>query len=63
MAHQGPVEVQVDHREPVRVLKVGLDLPPALRIEVEDFLEKNLDVFTGCTPIWKGSTPKSCATL
>ncbi|XP_024023383.1 uncharacterized protein LOC112092184 [Morus notabilis] len=38
-------KVQVDKHESIRVLKIGSDLPPALKIEVEEFLRKNLDVF------------------
>ncbi|XP_024031072.1 uncharacterized protein LOC112094456 [Morus notabilis] len=43
--HQKLAKVQVDKHESIRVLKIGSDLPPALKIEVEEFLRKNLDVF------------------
>ncbi|XP_024023052.1 uncharacterized protein LOC112092086 [Morus notabilis] len=39
-------EVQVDHGESMMVLKIGYDMSPALKIKVEEFLKKNLDVFT-----------------
>ncbi|XP_024019521.1 uncharacterized protein LOC112091039 [Morus notabilis] len=39
------VEIWVDNEKPTRVLKIGSDLPQALKVEVENFLKKNLDVF------------------
>lgn len=39
------VEVQVDANEQTRVLKVGSNLTPTLRVDVEGFLKKNLNVF------------------
>lgn len=38
-------EIHVDKKEPIRVLKIGLTLSPALKEELGKFLKKNLDVF------------------
>ncbi|XP_024020312.1 uncharacterized protein LOC112091304 [Morus notabilis] len=40
------VEIRVDEGGPTKVLKMGSGLAPSLKIEVEDFFKKNLDVFT-----------------
>ncbi|XP_024021322.1 uncharacterized protein LOC112091560 [Morus notabilis] len=52
------VEIQVDEDEPTRVLKVGSDLTPSLRVEVESFLKKNLDVFAWNHADMEGIDPK-----
>ncbi|XP_024029329.1 uncharacterized protein LOC112093945 [Morus notabilis] len=52
------VEIRVDKDEPTRVLKVGSDLTPSHRVEVESFLKKNLDVFACNHADIKGIDPE-----
>ncbi|EXC25013.1 hypothetical protein L484_021883 [Morus notabilis] len=52
------IEVQVDEDEPTKVLKVGSDLTPTLRNEVEGFLRGNLDVFVWTHANMKGIDAK-----
>ncbi|XP_024029735.1 uncharacterized protein LOC112094037 [Morus notabilis] len=40
-----PGKLKVDQQDPARILKIGSDLPSALRIGIEEFRKKNLDVF------------------
>ncbi|XP_024020400.1 uncharacterized protein LOC112091317 [Morus notabilis] len=39
------VEIQVNEGESTKVLKMGSGLAPSLKVEIENFLRKNLDVF------------------
>ncbi|EXB37477.1 hypothetical protein L484_001142 [Morus notabilis] len=58
------IEVWVDEDEPTKVLKIGSVLTPTLRIEVDGFLKRNLDIFVWTHADMKGIDAKvMCHTL